>query len=584
MLRVEYKGQPYDWFNLDEMGDIVRTGDFANTLRENIAHYFGVPFDCQAVYDEEGVLSSMVDFARALRSVRPWLRVYDVRDMASELKEKTFHQLVEVLAEVERSKKNLQTFDLAGTDTSYAGSRSSSMPPREEAICRSCGNTGVDMFGKPCTCSHGQQEPSPLSLADAVSRANEERSSARPAAPAAGQGGAAGFLHGYTAGQYGSLTSNGAHSPWAGGGRLPGTLGLPGGAPAGAAAGAPGPPGGGGGVGGGGAGSPGRPLSVESTPSAVPMTALVYPAAPPHSGTQQLSAPAAPSGGPAIGAASQPRRLGAAGNGGGAAPPPAAATGVCPHCGNRFMDDANYCRKCGRFREEAHVAPPGPAHPLPAAAPPPLLPQRPALGVQTPPPSFPAPPPAFASTPSSVPAMYTTGLEGLSLQPQMLVGAGPSRRSASGTSTPPLAPLVPVEVEVQARGHAATRAPSPPRQVGPIAHRTPEQLVTPAVAVTEEVSDTVEVLLSKDAAGSEAERRFGFANVPTRDGRALLMSWVDGAGLLARWNRMNPNKAVQEGDRIIRVNNVSENVEAMRAQLQLDIISMLVQRRCSTPY
>merc|ERR1711862_181392 len=32
--------------------------------------------------------------------------------------------------------------------------------------------------------------------------------------------------------------------------------------------------------------------------------------------------------------------------------------------------------------------------------------------------------------------------------------------------------------------------------------------------------------------------RFGFANVPSRDGRALLVSWVDPTGLLeVKWNR-----------------------------------------------
>jgi len=123
MLRIEYKGQPYDWFNLDEMGDIVRTSDFSNTLKENIAHYFGVPLEFQAVYDEEGLLSSVVDFARALRSMRPWLRVYDVRDMVAELKEKTAQQLEEVYAEVMRSRRNFCT-------PSSGSSAKGSSPPR----------------------------------------------------------------------------------------------------------------------------------------------------------------------------------------------------------------------------------------------------------------------------------------------------------------------------------------------------------------------------------------------------------------------------------------------------------------------
>jgi hypothetical protein len=124
MLRIEYKGQPYDWFNLDEMGDIVRTSDFSNTLRENITHYFGVPYERQAVYDEEGLLSSVVDFARALRSVRPWLRVYDVKEMVPELKEKTGQQLEEVHAEVLRSKG---LFGQSGSDRGSPTRAASSM-------------------------------------------------------------------------------------------------------------------------------------------------------------------------------------------------------------------------------------------------------------------------------------------------------------------------------------------------------------------------------------------------------------------------------------------------------------------------
>jgi len=110
MLRIEFKGQPYDWFNLDEMGEVVCTDEFANTLRENIAHYFGVPFQCQAVYDDVSLLTSTSDFMRALQSIRPVLHVYDVRTMQHDHKEHTKKQLEATNVEVQRSQKNLRAY------------------------------------------------------------------------------------------------------------------------------------------------------------------------------------------------------------------------------------------------------------------------------------------------------------------------------------------------------------------------------------------------------------------------------------------------------------------------------------------
>lgn len=98
----------------------------------------------------------------------------------------------------------------------------------------------------------------------------------------------------------------------------------------------------------------------------------------------------------------------------------------------------------------------------------------------------------------------------------------------------------------------------------------------------EEAFQSVEVVLSKEPGGGArgpGQQRFGFANVPTRDGRGLIVSWVDEVGLLYRWNRAHPDKAVHEGDRIVAVNSASDEVEAMRAQLQVDTVRMLVHRR-----
>jgi len=86
--------------------------------------------------------------------------------------------------------------------------------------------------------------------------------------------------------------------------------------------------------------------------------------------------------------------------------------------------------------------------------------------------------------------------------------------------------------------------------------------------------DTFEVLLSKDAVSGG---RFGFANVPSSDGRSLLVTWVDDSGLLGAWNRSHPDRAVREGDIIVSVNNFVDESEAMRAQLQLDVVRMIVR-------
>ncbi|CAE8703411.1 unnamed protein product, partial [Polarella glacialis] len=52
VLRVEVNGMLHDWFDVEEMGDFVRSPAFAGTLRENVGRYFGVPLERQAIYDE----------------------------------------------------------------------------------------------------------------------------------------------------------------------------------------------------------------------------------------------------------------------------------------------------------------------------------------------------------------------------------------------------------------------------------------------------------------------------------------------------------------------------------------------------
>lgn len=97
----------------------------------------------------------------------------------------------------------------------------------------------------------------------------------------------------------------------------------------------------------------------------------------------------------------------------------------------------------------------------------------------------------------------------------------------------------------------------------------------------EEAFQAVDVLLSKEPGQAGHGQRFGFANVPARDGKGVLISWVDDHGLLGRWNRLYPDKAVSDGDRVVAVNGVSHDIDAMRAQLQHDVVRMTVHRRSS---
>lgn len=83
-----------------------------------------------------------------------------------------------------------------------------------------------------------------------------------------------------------------------------------------------------------------------------------------------------------------------------------------------------------------------------------------------------------------------------------------------------------------------------------------------------------EVQLTKDPA---ARVRFGFANVPSADGRSLLITWIDENGLLGNWNAYNADSGVREGDAIVNVNGVFGDSEAMRMQLQGDAARMVVQ-------
>mmetsp|Transcript_142183 Transcript_142183/g.247812 ORF Transcript_142183/g.247812 Transcript_142183/m.247812 type:complete len:621 (-) Transcript_142183:108-1970(-) len=601
MLRIEYKGQPYDWFNLDEMGDIVRTSDFSNTLRENIAHYFGVPFECQAVYDEEGMLSSVADFARALHSMRPWLRVHDIREMESELKDRTVQQLNAITAEVERSLRHLGAVPqpgIAPVESAYeAPGRVASQP------------SDAQSWPSPMT-----QKDSPVSLADAVRSANEERamSASQPyASQMQGMGiptGDAGNDIGSTApgpGLYSiAFTQNGlGHSPAISAG-APGTGALApasfGNAPSAAWTGPT---------------TYGQPSSAfMNTFGSPPSTSAPWVHAPPTLNMPTLGSSG--SNGNMYGMAAVSSAYTGSPVSQLSQPPVASGLGL-PRLPSTTsihqQQQQSLITAIGTSGLQGSAALPSGQPPMLGSAVGGSL-----LRQATPPPGSGTPPlSAFSagSAPAAVawPCGPLNGMASAALgsasrsaspAPAAVAGAGrPANALTSngGFSLPSTAGVVvqaPMDAEVKSTGrsrHAGSAGKPLMRQLDVLLpeHRpqkadAPQELVAAGAGAgpagdVEEAYDVIEVTISKDtSAGGERAQRFGFANVPTRDARALLISWVDQHGLLARWNRTFPEKAVSEGDRIVTVNNASDDVEAMRAELQTDTIHMLVHRRSST--
>jgi len=322
MLRVEFKGQPYDWFNLEEMGTLLRTEDFAHTLRENINHYFNVPFDNQAVFDEDGLLVAPVDFARSLQHPRPYFRVYDTREMPQDLKDQTSARLSSLAYEVTKAQRSFGSHDVQMNGT----------------------NSGSDVAAQ----AAGGLPVSPWPVRDY-----------QPSSSLADR------------------------------------------------------------------------LSAHGSASSVTVTQSQ-----PYGSSQSIP----------------PRNVG----------------------------------------------------------------------------------------PSSVQAV-------------------PPRDTNGTLGTP------------RAQGGY---------QPAPCGQAAPQQSYSSLR--TYDVGGTMDVTLSKDHSSGRAER-FGFANVPAPDGRSLQISWIDGNGLLAMWNQAHPDKQVREGDVILSVNSRSENLEAMRSQLQADTIRLSIKSGGARP-
>jgi len=120
---------------------MVRSASFAVTLRENIARYFGVPVKNQALYDEDGLLTTNADLLRTLQRVNPMLYVHDVKDMSAQLRDHTEKELAFIDAEVEQSRRNLR---LKGHTMRFGASDTQLRPDQMlEGVCEeNSGNTG----------------------------------------------------------------------------------------------------------------------------------------------------------------------------------------------------------------------------------------------------------------------------------------------------------------------------------------------------------------------------------------------------------------------------------------------------------
>eukprot|EP00933_Yihiella_yeosuensis_P016438 TRINITY_DN14048_c0_g1_i1.p1 TRINITY_DN14048_c0_g1~~TRINITY_DN14048_c0_g1_i1.p1 ORF type:complete len:644 (-),score=136.89 TRINITY_DN14048_c0_g1_i1:57-1919(-) len=123
MLRIEVNGLLHDWFDVDELGDMLKAPGFAATFRENIARYFGVPADKQALYDEDGLIATTLDLSRALQRYAPKLIVHYLDNLSPDLRDKTVSQLSKVSAEVEQCQRCLGSAKITGStrQTTSAG-------------------------------------------------------------------------------------------------------------------------------------------------------------------------------------------------------------------------------------------------------------------------------------------------------------------------------------------------------------------------------------------------------------------------------------------------------------------------------
>lgn len=78
--------------------------------------------------------------------------------------------------------------------------------------------------------------------------------------------------------------------------------------------------------------------------------------------------------------------------------------------------------------------------------------------------------------------------------------------------------------------------------------------------------------------------RLGFSGTPCPDQRDVLISHIAPTGLLAHWNHLHPDRAVQIGDWIVAVNGVTENAQLMMEHFHhQNTVTMLIRKMFHPP-
>ncbi|CAJ1407403.1 unnamed protein product [Effrenium voratum] len=84
-LRLDYAGNSYRWFDVDEMLR-VHGGTLTRTLTQDIEQHFQVSASHQVLCDVEGPLTSQADLRRVLLGVAPRLWLFDIRYVGENLR------------------------------------------------------------------------------------------------------------------------------------------------------------------------------------------------------------------------------------------------------------------------------------------------------------------------------------------------------------------------------------------------------------------------------------------------------------------------------------------------------------------
>lgn len=80
-LFVDCNGLRYDWVDLEQYTELLEVPNLEETLRQNVEHYFEVPYQRQLISDQYGPLTAEVDFRRVLENQHPYFMVEDCRSV-----------------------------------------------------------------------------------------------------------------------------------------------------------------------------------------------------------------------------------------------------------------------------------------------------------------------------------------------------------------------------------------------------------------------------------------------------------------------------------------------------------------------